>query len=265
MSGLYYIGKTPAVDGDPSTQADARATFSTGVTRRYVADQIDAGVADKVTKVQVDAWDSDYAPVTYYKQRDTLLVPKTAKGAVGGVATLSSTTQTTLAGGSGYVATQVPVLGAGILRGPYGATKQHTRANVGATPQIIAEWLYPTSNATSFGAMPLTGTLWPFCTVAAQNTGGRSVIEVRAGTTNTYSDQTLIGIGYGRTWFDGYQLITVMPAGPINTGQGVTPPRFEATTTLNVTMWLLNDSGGTSNITAGLVYSSALYVARTAQ
>lgn len=265
MAGLYYVGKTPASDGDLTTQADARATFNTGVTRRYVADYITGAVADKVTKVQVDTWDSAYAPVTYYQQRDTLLVPKTAKGVVGGVAKLSATTQSTYAGDTGYVATQVPVLGAGVMRGPYGMTKQYSRTNVGATPQIIGEWLYPTASAANFGQMPLTGQLLPFCTTAAQNSGGRTVIEVRAGTSNAYSSQTLIGVGYGRTWFDGYQLITILPAGPVNLGQSGSFTKFDATTTLYVTMWMYNDGGGTCNITSGLTYSAALFVARTAQ
>ena len=264
MASLYYLGKAPSANGDLTTQGDSRTTFDAGVTRRYVSDRITASIANRVTKVQVDEWDSAYAPVTYYQQRDVLLTPNSAKGAVGGVATLTSSLVSTLAGGTGYVAVQVPVLGAGIMRGPYGMTKQYTKTNVGATPQIIGEWLYPTTTSPSFGPMPLTGQLMPFCTTSAQNTGGRTVLEVRAGTTNTYSEQTLIGTGYGRTWFDGYQMITVLPAGPSSMGQTGTFAKFDATVPLNVTLWMFNDGGGTSNTTAGLTYTSALYVARTA-
>lgn len=264
MGSLYYVGKTPSTTRDLTTKDDSSAAFATGTTRSYVTSRIATQIASKVTKVQVDTWDAAYAPVTYYQQQDALLVPNAAKGAVGGVATLSTSTALAKDGSTGYLAVQVPVLGAGIARGPYGMTKQYSRTNVGSTPQIIGEWLYPNSGSTSFGSMPLTGTLLPFLTTAAQNTGGRTVLEVRAGTSNVYSEQSLIGMGYGRTFFDGYQMITVIPAGANNLGQSGTFAKFDATVNLNVTLWMYN-TGGTSTTTAGLTYSSALYVARTAQ
>ncbi len=267
MSSLYYVGKTPAANGDLSTRGDATATFNTGTTRSYVTTRIAAQTASKVTKAQVDAWDSDYAPVTYYQQQDELLVPNSAKGTVGGVATLTTTTATARDGSTGHVVTaaQLPVLGAGVMRGPYGVTKQYTRTDVGSAPQIIGEWLYPNSGSTSFGPLPLTGYLLAFVTTAAQNTGGRTVLEVRAGASNVYAAQSLVATGYGRSWFDGYQMITVLPAGADNLGQSGTFVAFDAMVPVNVTLWMYNTGGGVSSTTSGMTYSSALYVARTTQ
>lgn len=266
MGSLYYVGKKPSENTDLTTRGDSEATFRSGTTRSYVATQIASKTANKVTKAQVDTWDSDYAPVTYYQQQDDLLIPLSAKGAVGGVATLTSTTGTAKDGTTGYVVTasQLPVLGAGLMRGPYGMTKQYTRSDVGSAPQIIGEWLYPTNTSTSFGKIPLTGHLLAFVITAAQNTGGRTVLEVRAGTTNVYAEQSLIATGYGRNFFDGYQIITVLPAGADNLGQSGTFAYFNASVGLNVTLWMYN-SGGVSATTAGLTYSSALFVSRTAQ
>ena len=128
MGNLYYVGKTPAVDRDLVTQADAKAVFNTGVTHDYVTDQIDAKVIGKVTKEQVDLWDSTFAPANYYQDQDKLLLPVSAKGATGGVATLGTTPALSKSGGTGYVASadQLPMLGAGILRGPYGMNKQYS-------------------------------------------------------------------------------------------------------------------------------------------
>ena len=212
MSGLYYVGKTPAVDRDLVIQADAKATFGTGVTHDYVINQIDAKSAAKVTKSQVDAWDSVYAPANYYQDQDKLLLPLAAKGTAGGVATLGTSTALSQAGTTGYVANtaQLPVLGAGIMRGPYGMNKQYSRGDIGATPSLIGEWLY-SLDGTSF-TMPVTGYFLAFVTVAAQNTGGRTVLEVRAGTSTKYAEQSLVATGCGRTWFDGYQIINVVPA-----------------------------------------------------
>lgn len=278
MAGLYYTGKTPAVDRDLVIQADAKTTFNTGVTHDYVINQIDSKIATKVTKSQVDAWDSVYAPVNYYQDQDKLLLPLTAKGTAGGVATLGTSTALSKSGTTTYVVNtaQLPVLGAGMMRGPYGMNKQYSKGNIGSTPSLIGEWLYST-DGTNF-VMPFTGYFLPFLTVAAQNTGGRTVLEVRAGKTSKYAEQALIATGCGRTWFDGYQIINIVPAASGNPATLADTLVFDATTKVYVSLWMFNESGGrsslmvgadpgdgSSNVTAGMVYTSALYVCRTEQ
>lgn len=267
MAGLYYIGKTPEYDRDLVTQATAKEIFNSGVDRSYVIDQITAKAATKLTKSQVDTWDLGYAPVNYYQQQDKLLMPNSAKGIAGGVATLSGTTIT---------GSQLPVLGAGTMRGPYGISKQYSKASIGSTPSLVGEWLYST-DGTSF-VMPVTGFLMAFATIAVQNTGGRTVLEVRAGTKKTYADQVLVATGYGRTWFDGYQIINVLPAAAGDPDTLSDTIVFDATVPIYVSMWMFNEGGGQSNltmsdstgdgsssVTSGMIYSAALYVLRTDQ
>lgn len=268
MAGLYYVGKTPAVDRDLVTQADAKAVFNTGVTQDYVTNQIDSKIVGKVTKEQVDLWDSIYAPVNYYQDQDKLLLPSSAKGIAGGVATLD--------GGGVISSSQLPTLGAGIMRGPYGMNKQYSKGQIGSTPAMVGEWLY-SKDGTNF-VMPLTGYFLAFLTVAVQNTGGRTVLEVRAGTSTSYADQALVATGCGRTWFDGFQIINIVPAAFGDPDNLVDKLVFNATDPVHVSLWMFNESGGKSNlmigesagsgesnVTAGMVYTSALYVCRTEQ
>lgn len=271
MAGLYYVGKAPSVDRDLVIQKDAKAVFNGGVSRSYVAQQVAAKTAVKITKKQVDEWDSGYAPVVYYQQQDQLLMPKSAKGATGGVASLTTSTAASKAGYSNYVISpsQLPVLGAGTMRGPYGLNKQYNQANVGTIPKMFGEWQY-SPDSVKF-VMPVTGYLLPFLVIAAQNTGGRTVLEVRFGTSKLYAEQKLIGIGYGRTWFEGYQIINVVPATTGDTEDMI----IDATVPVYVQLWVHNEGGGRSNVmltegtdgstnvSAGMIYSSALYVVRT--
>lgn len=273
MAGLYYVGKAPSVDRDLVTQVQAKGVFGTGVSRNYVMDQITAKTAVKITKKQVDEWDSGYSPVTYYQQQDQLLLPIAAKGAVGGVASLTEEPALSKAGSSDYVinSEQLPVLGAGTLRGPYGMNKQYGKGNIGGVPTLIGEWQY-SPDSTNF-VMPVTGYLLPFLQVAVQNTTGRTVLEVRVGTSKLYADQKSIAMGYGRTWFEGYQMITVLPSAANRTNDLV----FDATVPVYVYLWAFNEGGGRTNVVysegndgtttviAGMVYTSALYVARTEQ
>ena len=156
---------------------------------------------------------------------------------------------------------QVPILGAGTLRGPWGVNRQYTRTGVESTPVVIGSWIYnPNTGITNFGVVSHNGQFLAFTTTAARNIKGRTVLEVRVGTTDVYAEQTLIATGYGRTYFDGYQMITVLPASATSS-----PATWSSGTTVYVNLWMYNDGGGLSETTENMTYTGTLFLARTAQ
>ncbi|ACH62209.1 hypothetical protein MYRNA_242 [Mycobacterium phage Myrna] len=242
MAGLTYVGVD---DEDPrsiETRLSAEGTLNEGVSRAYVSGRIAEKMATRAPKTFVDTSDEQFAPVAYYSQQDALLVPNTAKGAASGVATLNA---------SGKVPTaQIPVLGAGMLRGPWGAN-QAFGGTTDMTPLKIAQW--------NLGVTGVTGVPLVFMSTSAQSTDGRSLIEVRIGdnTQTTYAAQTLIAQGFGREWYLDYQMITVLPCPPA--GFVLNPA-----TNYIVNAWLIDTNGGQSTTQVGSIASASLFMARTA-
>jgi hypothetical protein len=252
MPGLFYVGAPPAADRDVSTKLSIDTELASGVSRSYVDGRVDALAAAKATKVYTDTQDAAYVPGSYYTARDALLVPLTSKGAAGGVATLN---------GSGLLpAAQTPVLGGGILAGPYGHTASFDVTGATTTPQKIAD--FPS------GPTGINGRLLVFMTVIATSTGaGRPVVEVRYSTTGdtTYAGQTLCAIGYGRSQYSDAQTVTVMPAtASPNAMQDGVQVTISGAVNLRVTAWIYDGAGGQTSTLAGYVLSAALFYARTA-
>ena len=196
MAGLIYVGKVPAESKDIETRASTEDVLNSGISRDYVAGRVIELSASKATKVYVDNQDNLYADASYYPSRDALLVPNGARGTASGVASLDNNSKVPSA--------QVPVLGAGILRGPYGPNTMFG-GTTGATPLKVAQW-----NAFTMG---YTGQLLAWGMIACQSVDGRTVVEIRAGTSTqvNYADQTLIAQGYGRQLYNDYQYIAVVP------------------------------------------------------
>lgn len=250
MAGLSYVGKSPATTRDVETRLHTEGVLQSGISRGYVDGRVTDLAASRATKVYVDEQDSEFAETSYYPAQDLLLVPNAAKGAASGVASLD---------GSAKVPTaQIPVLGAGILRGPYGPD-QYFGGTTGTTPLKIAQW-----NPAVLG---YTGQLLVWLNVSAQSIDGRPVIEVRAGnsTQTTYAAQTLIAQGVGREHFNDYQMITVVPVTALDgEGQDGVQDATPGSTNLLVNVWMYDDAGGQVTTAIGLMPTAALFIARTA-
>lgn len=253
MSGLTYVGKAPAEATDVETKISTEDLLNTGISRSYVTDRVNTLVSPKATKVYVDTKDNQFADVTYPTTQDALLVPNSAKGASGGVASLDNGSPPKIP------SAQVPILGAGVLRGPYGPSS-FSVGTTGLTPLKIAEWV--------INPLSWTSQLLAYANLSAQSVAGRTVIEIRAGTSaqTTYAAQTLISQGFGRSAFNDYQVINVIPVTALdNEGQDGVQDSWSPSTNLLVNMWMYDDGGGQSTITTGLVVTAPLFVMRVAQ
>lgn len=251
MSGLSWVGATPADPIDIETKLDSENIFSAGMSRGYVNGRVATKVAQRGSKSYVDTQDSTFATNTYYVAQDALLVPNGAKGVASGVASLDSSSKVPIA--------QVPIIGAGILKGPWG----HTTAFGGstqATPFKIAEW--------TLGVAGVTGQPLVFFTTSMISDGGKPVIEIRMGTSTqtTYAAQTLIASGFGKTYYKDYQVITCLPVDPdLSESQDGLQDQWASSANLLVNAWMYDAvSTHTVTTTNTSIASAALFFARTA-
>jgi hypothetical protein len=250
MPSLIYVGPDPTDPRDVSAKLATDTHLDTGVSRGYVDGRVDILATTKATKVYTDAQDAAYVAPTYYTTQDALLIPLTAKGQPSGVASLDGTGKLPTA--------QTPVLGGGILLGPFGHTAAFDVTNATTIPQKFAD--FPT------GVLGVACQLMVFMNVIATSTIGRPVIEVRYSTTGdaTYAGQTLCAAGYGRASYSDAQSIIVKPVtapGAMQDGVQVTIP---STASLKVTAWIFDDAGGqTTTLTGGAIASAAMFAART--
>ncbi|QZE10553.1 hypothetical protein SEA_SCOOBYDOOBYDOO_238 [Mycobacterium phage ScoobyDoobyDoo] len=245
MAGLSYVGAPDTNARQVETRQSAETQLTTGVSRSYVAGRVTELMASRATKTWVDSRDETYAPVSYYSAQDGLLVPLTAKGVASGVATLNASSK--------VPAEQLPTLGAGILRGPWGAD-QSFGGTTNDVPLKIAQW--------NLGVTGVRGHPLVFLATSIQSQGGRPVIEVRVGnsTQTTFAAQTLVARGYGRELYNDWQVVTVLPVPAVD---GAVPDAWHPATDLLVNAWLFDDGGGMSTTQVGSIATAALYMART--
>lgn len=199
MAGLSWAGPDPQRSRAVETRLDAteRIEASRGLT--YVTGRAMAQAAPLAAKADVDAADSLYAPASYYQSQDALLVPTTARGAIGGVAALDS---------SGKIPpAQVPPLGYGTVKGPYGRSEDvYSVAGGSTTPQPLARVLV--------GVSALRAILWVSCQALITAAGdARPVLEVRVGSPadTSYAAQTPVALGRGMAGFNDAQAVSVTP------------------------------------------------------
>jgi hypothetical protein len=206
---------------------------ASGITVDSVSARVDQLVAaSKITKNEVTVLDAGFATTDYYTGQDALLVPTSAKAAPGGVASLGADTKVPGA--------QVPAKGNGTFRGPWGATTVLS-GTAQQTPVKIAEW---NIGATAMTFRPLIY-LQAFVQVSNR---ARPAIEVRLGdaTQTTYASQTLVAAGFGRSMFDDYQCVTVLPAAPNSTQLNGVQPSWGGGFNLRLTAWLFNTASSGS-------------------
>jgi len=250
VAGLYIVGPTPINPTEIESRVGVEDILESDVDRDYVAGRVSEEVALRATQVYVDTQDSMYAPVSYYTTQDALLVPNAAKGAVNGVATLD---------GTGKVpAAQIPVLGGGMIKGPWGPNTAFGGSTT-TTPFKIAQW--------DLGVSGVLGQPLVFINTSILSTGGRPVVEVRIGdnTQTTYAAQTLIAQGYGRRYYNDYQCITVFPCtAQLNEGADGVQDSYSPATNLLVNAWMFDADGQTVTTTNASIAAASLFFVRTA-
>jgi hypothetical protein len=253
MGALYYSGAPSVTGRGLETAKSAEAVLLSGVSRSSVTGRVAELAAPYASLVYVNNQDSQYAPASAYAAGDATLIPKTALGANNGVASLNV---------SGKIPTeQVPVLGAGMLRGPFGH-KEETPAVTGTTRTKIADLFTGTTG--------VTGLLLAFMQVGVKASGGRPIVEIRAGnsTQTTWDTQTLIAAGVGREFYTGDQLVSVLPA-PDTTGMGQgSQVSWPANTDLLVQAWMYSSadsSGAVGQVEyeAQRIFTCSLFLAKT--
>ena len=132
MPRVNYVGPTPVDDGDLATRLQASTILDSGPVTRVTVDSAahDAALL-RATKSYVDTQDALYALDSYPANRDALNTPVASRGAANGTATLDS--------GSKVPLGQIPVLGAGYLKGPFGPTAVFP-STATTTPVRIADF-----------------------------------------------------------------------------------------------------------------------------
>ena len=198
-------------------------------------------------KSYVDSQDATFQLPSYVTAQDALNVPLSSVGVPGGVATLNSAGDVPL--------TQLPVLGAGYLLGPYGPTAVAT-GTTGATPLRIAEW--------NIGNTSLAFRALVFMSVFVTGVGAHPVVEVRiadSATQPTYAAGTLVAMGEGRTIYNDYHALIVLPV-PDTTGQ--TPSLLPTGYKIWLTAWVYDLNGLSVTLTGGNIAVASAFLLRGA-
>lgn len=252
---LPFVGPTPPSTTPRGVQnrGQLEELFGSDVTREFVDGRVATLSEGKATKTYVDTQDATFAESSYYVAQDTLLIPTSSKGQPDGVATLGSDGRIPL--------TQIPPLGAGLLKGPYGLTSTFT-GNTGPTPFKIAEIAL---GVTAVNFKPL---VWMnvLCNVLGR---GRPVVEVRIGTNTqtTYGTQTLVASGYGRAMFDDLQPVHVKPASDVvDAMQNGVQTFYGPSTNYMLTTWVYDSTGsGQITIDSGQIVTNSAWLLRVVQ
>lgn len=252
MASKKLVGPTPTDPQDVQRRADTLAQLNTGISRGYVDGRAAALAASKATKTYVDNQDGTFELISYYQAQDNLNIPLTSKGQPNGVASLD---------GSGKIpSAQIPALGAGVIKGPFGATSTFD-GTTGATPVKLVEWNIGVE-ALNFRPMVYLSAL-----VTATN-GGRPRIECRIGTPaqTTYASQTLVAAGMGRTNYNDYGPVAVVPVPDVlNAMQDGVQTYWPSSMDIRITAWLFNARGtGTVATQTGLIATATVFLARVA-
>lgn len=247
MSGLVYVGALPDATTSVTNKLAlvnqiAAAPMSLGVVSSELTALTTGGSATYATKSYVDTQDALYQSVAYYQGRDALNVPTSALNAANGVAGLSA--------GSKVATAQIPNVGAGYLKGFYGATSVVTSGSTGSTPIRVADW--------NLGVANVQFRPWAYCQAFLLSTLGQPVLELTIANSTTapaYGSMTMIAQGSGRSHYADYQAVTAVTA-PNATGQS--PSLLGTSYAVWITAWIydLNGSSATSVASGGIAGSA---------
>lgn len=253
MPRLKYVGPSSADDSDVVNRLQANTLLNAAtVSRTTTTAAIETAAAQKASKKFVDDSDAAFATADYYQTQDLLNVPTSAVGVPNGVASLVS----------GKVPlTQLPVLGAGYLKGPFGPTSVNIVTNATTDWVKLAEF--------AIGVQSLVFHPLAYASVVVDTTpGGRPILEMRISNgAADRSSQTLIAEGFGRSIHTGKQVVAVTPAseiaGATNPATGTTTPApWGIFTNTVVSMYIRSSSSTPVSVAASSVISAAVYLMR---
>jgi hypothetical protein len=250
MVSLRFVGKTAITDGGITTRLAVDNQLAEGLGQEYTDGQVITVAQDYATKGYVDTADAGFIDDAYYQGRDALNVPNAARGAANGVASLD---------GTGKIpAAQVPVLGTGVIKGPWGVTTTST-GTTGTTPLKIAGF---TIGVTGFSFRPLVYLV----ALIDVDANARPVVEVRIGgpSDTTYASQTKVAIGTGRAVYNDIQTVGVFPG----SGLGVADdgPVYSANLDARLTVWVYcATSDGTLTVGTDSIWSASAFAMRVSQ
>lgn len=246
MPRLNYVGTDPATATDILNRGQGTVLIDNApVGRTAASEMVETAAAGRAAKSYIDLADANYVTVDYYESRDALNVPAANLGQPNGVASLS---------GGKIPAAQIPVLGAGYLRGPFGPTSINAVNNATTTPVKVADF---TIGVQSVGFHALA-----YATVAVDSKpGGRPILEMRLSNGSAaYGSQTLIAQGIGRPMFDGRQIVAVTPAS--DTTGASAPAHWAGSTNIVVSLWAYSSSSTPVTVGSASVISAAVFLTR---
>lgn len=244
---LNYAGPSPVDDADIETRLQGNATLLTGPTNRTdAASSAHDAALLKAAKSYVDTQDQTFALDSYMTDRDALNVPLAVRGVANGVATLDGTSKIPLA--------QMPIGGVGYALGPFGPTAVNP-GQTDTTPIKVASF---NIGVQSIPFRPLAYGIG-YIGAAGQ---GRPVIKAMISNGDaSFAGGTLIGEGMGRTLFNDFQTVPIVPTvgGPGGTG-------FASSYNIWINFWLLEGDGkGTVTFGGTGLASACVFLLRTAQ
>jgi len=260
MSGLSYVGATATNPKDIVNRGKLTALLAAITPNQAtVSTQINALVAGAnptyATKAYVDSQDATFALPSYYHAQDLLNIPTAVVGTTvedaitgdyHGVASLDASTK--------IPAAMLPTVGAGFLLGPWGTTSTATGSTAG-TPMRIADW--------NLGLHNVQFQPWMFLLAFVTGTNAHPIIEIRMADATTppiYDDMTLVAQGMGRSYYNDYHPVAVIPA-PDATSE--TPSLHDGTTyNIWLTAWLYDLNASSVSISTGGIASAAAFLWR---
>lgn len=245
MARLSYVGNVPAATNDVANRGQGTAILSdTLVNRTAVATSVEAEAALRAGKTYIDTADVEYATVAYYQEQDALNIPQSLVGVSGGVAGLV---------GGKVPLSQLPVLGVGYVKGPYGPTSVYNVSSVSTTPAKLADFAIGIQN---LAYQPLC---WASAIMTTRPTG-RPVLEMRMSSgTAGYSSQTLVAQGFGQSLYEGVQTVTATPATSV--AGVVAPSPYAQATNIVISLWVYCTAPG-APLTSVSTLSGAVHLMR---
>ena len=245
MPRLNYVGPVPTDDGDMLNRLQGIDIINAAtVNRTATTSSIETAAASKASKEAIDLADAAYATAEYYQGRDNLNVTTASIGAANGVAGLVS--------GKVPLA-QLPVLGQGYLKGPFGPTTVNIVSSATTTPVKLAEF--------AIGVQSVAFAPLAYATAAVNTTpGGRPVLEMRISDgAAAYGDQTLIAQGIGRPIYNGRQIVSITPASSAGASN---PAPFSVATNIVVSLWVYSTTNTPVSVSSSSLISAVVYLMR---
>jgi hypothetical protein len=258
MVGLAYVGKVASVAADIVNELAVNNLIATTSPNQssVAAEAASVAAATYATLTYVNNQDATYALPSYLVTADAPVLPAayvgtpsaTALGSTAfyGAASLNASAQVPI--------TQMPVLGTGYIAGPVGATATAT-GTTSNVPLRIADW---NIGQPGFQFRPMV-----FLYALVTGLMAHPIIEVKIANSTTapaYSAMTLVAQGLGRSLYNDYAAIPVVPVAD-TTGESY-PTLLATNYNVWLTAWLWDLNSQSVTIGSGGLVSSAAFFLR---